>query len=141
MYHKGANIQLTQCYLIALLSGTLRTFQVHACDGEELKLECLPNTVISIYLAQYGRNVPQHQLCPSTPPSAPASPTLSSSDHSSSSFTSHNNNDTSLFNYNDTSSDCLSSDSLRVRKKYTTISLSTPFSLIVILFLSNSIFD
>ncbi|XP_035214895.1 protein eva-1-like, partial [Stegodyphus dumicola] len=47
-----------------LLSGTLRTFQVHACDGNELKIECWPNTVINIYLAQYGRQVPSHQLCP-----------------------------------------------------------------------------
>ncbi|KAG8193519.1 hypothetical protein JTE90_003730 [Oedothorax gibbosus] len=46
----------------ALLSGTLRTFQVHACDGAELKIECWPTTVISIYLAQYGRQV--GHLCP-----------------------------------------------------------------------------
>lgn len=51
-------------YFTALLSGTLRTFQVHACDGNELKIECWPNTVINIYLAQYGRQVPSHQLCP-----------------------------------------------------------------------------
>ncbi|XP_042906927.1 protein eva-1 homolog C isoform X2 [Parasteatoda tepidariorum] len=49
---------------LPLLSGTLRTFQVHACDGNELKIECWPNTVINIYLAQYGRQVPSHQLCP-----------------------------------------------------------------------------
>ncbi|GFY49963.1 SUEL-type lectin domain-containing protein [Trichonephila inaurata madagascariensis] len=47
-----------------LLTGTLRTFQVHACDGNELQIECWPNTVINIYLAQYGRQVPSHQLCP-----------------------------------------------------------------------------
>ncbi|CAG2103780.1 unnamed protein product [Medioppia subpectinata] len=79
-----------------LLSGTLRTFQVHACDGEELKLECLPNTVISIYLAQYGRTVPSHQLCPTPSPS------------SSTSLSSHN----SSITYNETT-DCLTSDSLR----------------------------
>ncbi|XP_067118715.1 protein eva-1-like isoform X1 [Centruroides vittatus] len=49
---------------LPLLSGTLRTFQVHACDGDELRIECFPDTVISIYLAQYGRNVPSYQLCP-----------------------------------------------------------------------------
>lgn len=49
---------------LPLLSGTLRTFQVHACDGDELKIECSPNTVISIYFAQYGRQVPSYQLCP-----------------------------------------------------------------------------
>ncbi|GFR29880.1 SUEL-type lectin domain-containing protein [Trichonephila clavata] len=50
--------------IITLLTGTLRTFQVHACDGNELQIECWPNTVINIYLAQYGRQVPSHQLCP-----------------------------------------------------------------------------
>ncbi|XP_055945109.1 protein eva-1-like isoform X4 [Argiope bruennichi] len=49
---------------LPLLTGTLRTFQVHACDGNELQIECWPNTVINIYLAQYGRQVPSHQLCP-----------------------------------------------------------------------------
>ncbi|XP_076372792.1 protein eva-1-like isoform X2 [Tachypleus tridentatus] len=49
---------------LPLLSGTLRTFQVHACDGNELKIECFPNTVISINLVQYGRPVPSFQLCP-----------------------------------------------------------------------------
>ncbi|GFQ65957.1 SUEL-type lectin domain-containing protein [Trichonephila clavata] len=53
-----------KCSLSALLTGTLRTFQVHACDGNELQIECWPNTVINIYLAQYGRQVPSHQLCP-----------------------------------------------------------------------------
>ncbi|RWS28726.1 protein eva-1 C-like protein, partial [Leptotrombidium deliense] len=53
----------SQC--LALLSASLKTFQVHACDGEELKLECMQNTVISIYLAQYGRSgFNAHHLCP-----------------------------------------------------------------------------
>ncbi|CAG2174603.1 unnamed protein product, partial [Oppiella nova] len=79
----------------ALLSGTLRTFQVHACDGEELRLECLPNTVISIYLAQYGRTVPSHQLCPTPPPPSSSLPSTNST------ITSN------------TTSDCLTSDTLR----------------------------
>ncbi|KAG8189405.1 hypothetical protein JTE90_020219 [Oedothorax gibbosus] len=49
---------------VSLLSGSLRTFQVHACDGHDLQIECWPDTVVSVYLAQYGRRVPSHQLCP-----------------------------------------------------------------------------
>ncbi|XP_013780747.1 protein eva-1 homolog C-like, partial [Limulus polyphemus] len=47
-----------------LLSGTLRNFQVHACDGTELVIKCWPNTVIAISFALYGRTVPSHELCP-----------------------------------------------------------------------------
>ncbi|KAK8788620.1 hypothetical protein V5799_021608 [Amblyomma americanum] len=52
----------------ALLSGTLKTFQKFACDGQELQLRCFRNTTISISVAQYGRSVPYDMLCP--PPSA-----------------------------------------------------------------------
>ncbi|KAH6928990.1 hypothetical protein HPB50_022367 [Hyalomma asiaticum] len=38
-----------------------------ACDGQELQLRCYRNTSISIAVAQYGRSVPYHMLCP--PPS------------------------------------------------------------------------
>ncbi|KAH9381043.1 hypothetical protein HPB48_008257 [Haemaphysalis longicornis] len=48
----------------ALLSGTLKTFQKFACDGQELQLRCFRNTSISISVAQYGRSVPYHMLCP-----------------------------------------------------------------------------
>lgn len=52
---------------LPLLSGTLKTFQKFACDGQELQLRCYRNTSISIAVAQYGRSVPYHMLCP--PPS------------------------------------------------------------------------
>ncbi|XP_075551739.1 protein eva-1-like [Dermacentor variabilis] len=52
---------------LPLLSGTLKTFQKFACDGQELQLRCFRNTSISISVAQYGRSVPYHMLCP--PPS------------------------------------------------------------------------
>ncbi|XP_077485954.1 protein eva-1-like [Amblyomma americanum] len=53
---------------LPLLSGTLKTFQKFACDGQELQLRCFRNTTISISVAQYGRSVPYDMLCP--PPSA-----------------------------------------------------------------------
>ncbi|EEC15033.1 conserved hypothetical protein [Ixodes scapularis] len=46
------------------LSGTLKTFQKFACDGQTLHLRCFRNTSISISVAQYGRSVPYHLLCP-----------------------------------------------------------------------------
>nr|XP_037281337.1 protein eva-1 homolog C-like [Rhipicephalus microplus] len=49
---------------LPLLSGTLKTFQKFACDGQELQLRCFRNTSISISVAQYGRSVPYHMLCP-----------------------------------------------------------------------------
>ncbi|XP_076308625.1 uncharacterized protein LOC143224048 [Tachypleus tridentatus] len=49
---------------LPLLSGTLRTFQVHACDGNELRIECFPDTVISINLVHYGRSLSSNNLCP-----------------------------------------------------------------------------
>ncbi|XP_054163553.1 protein eva-1-like isoform X2 [Oppia nitens] len=84
---------------------TLRTFQVHACDGEELRLECPTNTVISIYFAQYGSTVPSHQLCP-----ALTAPVDSSAQSSPSTITLSNaSNNVTI---NDTN-DCLASDTLR----------------------------
>ncbi|XP_064628397.1 protein eva-1 homolog C-like isoform X2 [Lineus longissimus] len=49
------------------LSSTLYTFQEHACSGETLKLRCPQDTTLSIQFAQFGRQVPSHQMCPSKP--------------------------------------------------------------------------
>ncbi|XP_037082151.1 L-rhamnose-binding lectin CSL3-like [Pollicipes pollicipes] len=43
--------------------GTLRTFQVASCDGDELRLECPPDTTVSINLVQYGRLASKPDLC------------------------------------------------------------------------------
>ncbi|XP_034172438.1 uncharacterized protein LOC117600737 isoform X4 [Osmia lignaria lignaria] len=40
---------------LALLSGTLKTYQRAACDEELMMLKCPPGTMISVALAQYGR--------------------------------------------------------------------------------------
>jgi len=48
---------------LALLSGTLRTFQEASCDGDELRLQCPPETTISIHLVQYGRLASKPALC------------------------------------------------------------------------------
>ena len=48
----------------ALLSGTLRTIQRAACDGETLTLRCPLGTAVSIQLAQYGRPAPGISICP-----------------------------------------------------------------------------
>ncbi|XP_064118283.1 protein eva-1 homolog C-like [Macrobrachium nipponense] len=40
---------------LALLAGTLRTFQRHACDGTALTLHCPNNTTIDVLYARYGR--------------------------------------------------------------------------------------
>ncbi|XP_076245270.1 uncharacterized protein LOC143185865 [Calliopsis andreniformis] len=40
---------------LALLSGTLKTYQRAACDEESMTLKCPPGTTISVALAQYGR--------------------------------------------------------------------------------------
>ncbi|XP_011350322.1 protein eva-1 isoform X2 [Ooceraea biroi] len=40
---------------LALLSGTLKTFQRAACDEETMTLKCPPGTTISVEHAQYGR--------------------------------------------------------------------------------------
>jgi hypothetical protein len=47
-----------------LLTSTLHTFEVSACDGETLKIKCPLNTMISIQLSQYGRQAPSYQQCP-----------------------------------------------------------------------------
>lgn len=41
--------------LVALLSGTLRTFQKTTCDSEKVSLVCPRGTSISIELAQYEK--------------------------------------------------------------------------------------
>ncbi|XP_037080568.1 protein eva-1 homolog C-like [Pollicipes pollicipes] len=48
---------------LALLSGTLRTFQVASCDGDQLRLECPAGTTVSIQLVQYGRLAAKPDLC------------------------------------------------------------------------------
>ncbi|XP_032689135.1 uncharacterized protein LOC116852673 isoform X1 [Odontomachus brunneus] len=40
---------------LALLSGTLKTYQRAACDEETMTLKCPPGTTISVEHAQYGR--------------------------------------------------------------------------------------
>ncbi|XP_076658066.1 uncharacterized protein LOC143362102 isoform X1 [Halictus rubicundus] len=40
---------------LALLSGTLKTYQRAACDEELMTLKCPPGTTITVALAQYGR--------------------------------------------------------------------------------------
>lgn len=40
---------------IALLSGTLKTYQRAACDEEMMTLKCPPGTTILVEHAQYGR--------------------------------------------------------------------------------------
>ncbi|XP_046462382.1 protein eva-1-like isoform X3 [Daphnia pulex] len=59
---------------LALLSGTLRTIQRAACDGETLTLRCPLGTAVSIQLAQYGRPAPGVALCSQQqhPPDPPA---------------------------------------------------------------------
>ena len=49
--------------ILALLSGTLRTFQVASCDGDQLHLSCPPNTVVVIKLVHYGRLASKPGLC------------------------------------------------------------------------------
>ncbi|XP_031633868.1 uncharacterized protein LOC116347430 [Contarinia nasturtii] len=50
---------------IALLSGTLRTFQKTTCDSERVSLSCPRGTSISIELAQYEKNgIDGYSLCP-----------------------------------------------------------------------------
>uniref|UniRef100_A0A1W7RAK3 Protein eva-1 n=1 Tax=Hadrurus spadix TaxID=141984 RepID=A0A1W7RAK3_9SCOR len=51
------------CSNLPLLSGTLKTMQVNACDGEDIKIKCWPNTLISIYSAQYGRRTDFKHKC------------------------------------------------------------------------------
>jgi len=88
-----------------LLLATLRTFQVHSCDGEELSLKCLPDTFINIYLAQYGRTAGSdaNSLCPQsfTTTSTPLELSLSSA----------NNLSHSVF---DGGINCLTTENIRV---------------------------
>ncbi|XP_053641006.2 protein eva-1 isoform X1 [Cherax quadricarinatus] len=64
---------------LALLTGTLRTFQRHACDGTSLSLQCPVNTTIDITFARYGRPRQAegdekgvgHDPCPPTVPPSP----------------------------------------------------------------------
>ncbi|XP_043669132.1 uncharacterized protein LOC122629608 isoform X3 [Vespula pensylvanica] len=42
---------------LALLAGTLKTYQRAACDEETMTLKCPPGTTISVALARYGRAV------------------------------------------------------------------------------------
>lgn len=42
------------CIFIALLAGTLRTYQKAGCDAEYIALSCPRGTSISIEIAQYG---------------------------------------------------------------------------------------
>ncbi|XP_055301870.1 uncharacterized protein LOC129568237 [Sitodiplosis mosellana] len=50
---------------LALLSGTLRTFQKTTCDSERVSLGCPRGTSISIELAQYEKNgIDGYSLCP-----------------------------------------------------------------------------
>ncbi|CAL8109928.1 unnamed protein product [Orchesella dallaii] len=48
---------------MALLSGTLRTYQKAACDEEWVSIRCPAGTTISIQLAQYGKTAPAASLC------------------------------------------------------------------------------
>ncbi|CAG7680673.1 unnamed protein product [Allacma fusca] len=52
---------------LALLSGTLRTYQRASCDEEWMSLRCPTGTTISVQLAQYGRNSRLPSLCQSSP--------------------------------------------------------------------------
>ncbi|XP_050516837.1 protein eva-1 homolog C [Diabrotica virgifera virgifera] len=48
---------------MALLSGTLRTYQQAGCDDEVVVLNCPTGTSISIEVAQYGKPAPEESLC------------------------------------------------------------------------------
>ncbi|XP_031336941.1 protein eva-1 isoform X3 [Photinus pyralis] len=48
---------------LALLSGTLRTYQRAGCDDDFVILRCPPGTSISIQLAQYGTSTLTKDLC------------------------------------------------------------------------------
>lgn len=50
-------------FVVALLSGTLKTMQRAACDDEMVSLSCPPGTLISIQIAQYGKVVPGSHAC------------------------------------------------------------------------------
>ena len=52
--HKNLNQSKLTPPFFFLLPGTLRMFQTHACQGDELKLKCPKNSAISIYSAHFG---------------------------------------------------------------------------------------
>jgi len=54
---------------LAALGETLVTKQRHACDGDNLSLECPAGTKVSLQLVRYGRDTPSEQVCPPTPAS------------------------------------------------------------------------
>lgn len=50
---------------LALLSGTLKTYQRAACDDQVVTLRCPHGTCISVQVAQYGKSAPElAALCP-----------------------------------------------------------------------------
>ncbi|GAB6032483.1 hypothetical protein CHUAL_011114 [Chamberlinius hualienensis] len=54
--------------LLALLSGTLKTFQAYACDDETLNINCPHGTTVNVQLAQYGRQaVSNAKVCTPKP--------------------------------------------------------------------------
>lgn len=53
---------------LALLSGTLRTYQKAACDEEWVNIRCPAGTTISIHLATYGKTAPAPSLCRTSNP-------------------------------------------------------------------------
>ncbi|XP_069696017.1 uncharacterized protein [Periplaneta americana] len=48
---------------LALLSGTLRTYQRAGCDDEVVTLKCPHGTSISVQVAQYGKSAPSKSPC------------------------------------------------------------------------------
>lgn len=64
---------------LALLSGTLRTYQRTGCDDQLVTLKCPHGTSISVDVAQYGRAAPG--VCPSMPTAATASNSVPSANN------------------------------------------------------------
>lgn len=54
---KCLKINFIFCIFIALLAGTLRTYQKAGCDAEYIALSCPRGTSISIEIAQYGNTL------------------------------------------------------------------------------------
>ncbi|XP_031336942.1 protein eva-1 isoform X4 [Photinus pyralis] len=59
----GVVFGVTAADNLALLSGTLRTYQRAGCDDDFVILRCPPGTSISIQLAQYGTSTLTKDLC------------------------------------------------------------------------------
>ncbi|XP_033611197.1 protein eva-1 homolog C [Cryptotermes secundus] len=59
-----AALPVVICDNLALLSGTLRTFQRAGCDDEVVTLRCPHGTSISVQVAQYGKSAPSKAVCP-----------------------------------------------------------------------------